>query len=119
MLNYLKEETFIQTIIFFIGEHNYERPHTNDNILDIDERRPTNQIVTKCSSWNIVTTLRGTNILKVEKGHNDADDNNDTNILDEAIETPNDSDYHEPWPQHPNSTISHLPRSQVTRASQS
>jgi hypothetical protein len=32
----------------------------------------------------------------VEKGHNDADDNNDTNILDEAIETPNDSDYHEP-----------------------
>jgi hypothetical protein len=26
----------IQTTIAFIGEHNYEWPHTNDGILDIE-----------------------------------------------------------------------------------
>jgi hypothetical protein len=63
--------------------------------------------------------VHGTNTLEVEEGCNNDDDDFDTNILDEAIEAPNDSDYHEPQPQHPNSTISHLPRSQITRASQS
>jgi hypothetical protein len=39
--------------------------------------------------------LCGTNISKVEEGCNDDDDDHDTNILDEAIEALNDSDYHE------------------------
>ncbi len=56
-------------------------------------------------------TLCGTNILEVEEGCNDDDDDNDTNIPNEVIEAPNDSDYHEPQPQHPNSTINHPPRS--------
>jgi hypothetical protein len=42
---------------------------------------------------------------------------NDTDIPNEAIEAPNDSDYHEPRPQHPNPTISHPPRSGITRVS--
>jgi hypothetical protein len=50
--------------------------------------------VTKHSRQNIITTLCGTNISKVKERCND-DDDNDTNILDEAIEAPNDSDYHE------------------------
>jgi len=51
--------------------------------------------------------------LEVEEGHNDDDDDddNDIDIPHEAIEAPNDSEYHEPRPQHPNSTINHLPRS--------
>jgi zona occludens toxin (predicted ATPase) len=54
--------------------------------------------VTKHSGRNIITNLRGTDILEMEEGHNDDDDDddNDINILDEAIEAPNDSDYHEP-----------------------
>jgi hypothetical protein len=40
--------------------------------------------------------LHGIDISKAEEGRNDDDDDNDTNILDEAIEVPNDSDYHEP-----------------------
>ncbi len=70
--------------------------------------------MTKRSSQNIITNLRGTNILEMEEGHNDDDDDDDdddTNIPDEAIEPPNDNDYHEPRPQHLNSTISHLHRS--------
>jgi len=57
----------------------------------------------------------------MEEGHNDDDDDddNDINILDEAIEAPNDSDYHEPWPQHLNFAINHPPRSWITKASQS
>jgi hypothetical protein len=48
----------------------------------------------------------------MEEGCNDDDgDDNDTNILDEAIEALNDSDYHELQPQHPNSAISHPFRS--------
>ncbi len=66
---------------------------------------------------NIITTLRRTNISKAEEGRNDDDDDNDTNIHDEAIEALNDNDYHEPRPQHPNSTINHPPRSQITKAS--
>jgi hypothetical protein len=91
---------------------------TNDGILDIEGRHPTKRIVTKCLGQNIITTLRGTNILEVEEGHNDDDEDNDTDILDETIEAPNDNDFHEPPPQHPNSTISHPPRSQITRGSQ-
>ncbi len=72
--------------------------HIDDSILDIEGRRPTKRIVTKHLGQNMITTLRGTNTSKVEEGHNIDDDDNDTNILDEAIETPNDSDYHEPWP---------------------
>jgi hypothetical protein len=69
------------------------------------------------SRRNIITNLCGTNISKVEEGCNDDDDNNDIDILDETIEAPNDSDYHELWPQHPKLAISHPPRSQITRAS--
>ncbi len=47
---------------------------------------------------NIITTLRRTNISKAEEGRNDDDDDNDTNIHDEAIEALNDNDYHEPDP---------------------
>ncbi len=32
----------IQTTIDFVGEHNYEWPHTNDDILDIEGQHPTN-----------------------------------------------------------------------------
>jgi len=40
--------------------------------------------------------LCGTNISEMEEGCNDDDDDDhDTNILDEAIEALNDSDYHE------------------------
>jgi len=55
----------------------------------------------------------GKNILKMKEGCNDDDDDNDTNIPDQAIEAPNDSDYHEPRPQHPNSTINHLVKSWI------
>jgi hypothetical protein len=75
--------------------------------------------VTKHLGRNIITTLHGTNTSKAKKEHNDDDDDNDTDILDEAIEAPNDSDYHESQPQHPNSTINHLFRSQIKKASQS
>jgi hypothetical protein len=107
-INWGKRPT-IQTTIVFVGEHNYEQPHTNDGILDIEGQHPTKQIVSKCLSQNIITTLCGTNTLETEEGHNN--DDNDINIPDEAIEAPNDSEYHEPRPQHPNSTINHLPRS--------
>jgi hypothetical protein len=74
--------------------------------------------MTKHSSRNIITTLHGIDTLEAKEGCNDDDDDNDTNILDDqAIEAPNDSDYHEPRPQHQNSTISHPPRSQITRVS--
>jgi hypothetical protein len=40
--------------------------------------------------------LCGTNNSKVEEGCNDDDDDdNDIDILEETIEAPNDSDYHE------------------------
>jgi hypothetical protein len=75
-------------IIVFISEHNYEQPHTNDGILDIEGLCFTKQIVTRHSRQNIITTLHGTNISKVEEGCNDDDDDNDTDILDETIEAP-------------------------------
>jgi hypothetical protein len=84
-----------QTTITFVCEKNYEQPHTNDGILDIEGRCPTKQIVTKCLRRNIITTLRGTNILVVEEWCNNDDDDNNTNIHDEVIEAPNDSDYRE------------------------
>jgi hypothetical protein len=75
--------------------------------------------MTKHSGQNIITTLFGTNTSKLEEGCNNDDDDDDIDIPDETIEAPNDSDYHEPQPQHPNSTISHPPKSRITRASQS
>jgi len=54
--------------------------------------------VTKHSRQNIITTLCGTYTLEAEEGHNDDDDNNDIDIHDDAIEAPNDNDYHEPRP---------------------
>jgi hypothetical protein len=77
--------------------------------------------MTKCLGQNIITTLCGTNISKVEVARNDDDDDddddNDIDILDEAIEAPNDSGYRKPQPQHPNSTISHPLRSRIVRGS--
>jgi hypothetical protein len=63
--------------------------------LDIEGWCLTKQIVTRHLGQNIITTLHGTNISKVEEGCNNDDDDNDTNIFDETIEAPNDSDYHE------------------------
>ncbi len=54
--------------------------------------------MTKCLGQNTITTLCETNTLEAKEGHND-DDDNDTNILDEAIEAPNGNDYHEPRPK--------------------
>jgi hypothetical protein len=71
--------------------------------------------VTKRLGQNIITTLHGIDISKTKEGCNDNDDDNENDILDEAIEAPNDSDYHEPLPQHPNPTISHPFRSRITR----
>jgi hypothetical protein len=52
--------------------------------------------VTKHSRQNIITTLNGTNTSKAKERHNDDDDfDNDIDIPNEAIEAPNDSDYHE------------------------
>ncbi len=31
----------IQPTITFVGEHNYEQPHTDDGILDIEGQHPT------------------------------------------------------------------------------
>ncbi len=73
-------------------------PPTNDGILDIEGHHPTKWIVTKHSGWNIIANLHGTNTLEAKEHHNDDDDDNDTNILDETIEAPNDSNYHELWP---------------------
>jgi hypothetical protein len=52
--------------------------------------------VTKHLGQNIITTLRGIDISKVEEGCNDDDDHNDVDIPNEAIEAPNDNDYQEP-----------------------
>jgi hypothetical protein len=60
---------------------------------------PPNKIVTKCLRWNIIMTLCGIDIFKMKDWSNDDDDDNDTNVPDEAIEAPNDSDYHEPHPK--------------------
>ncbi len=43
----LGERPIVQTTITFMGEYNYERPHTNDGILDIEGWCPTKRIVTK------------------------------------------------------------------------
>jgi hypothetical protein len=98
-----KEKHIVQTTIAFVGEYNYEQPHIDDGILDIEGRCPTKQIMIKDLGWNIITTLCGTNISEAEEGRNDDDDDNNTNIHYEAIEAPNDNGYHEPQPQHLNS----------------
>jgi hypothetical protein len=50
------------------------KDHTNDINLDIEGWHPTKQIVTKRSRQNIITTLHGTYISKVEEGCNDDDE---------------------------------------------
>ncbi len=87
-----------QTTIVFVGKQDYEQPYINYGILDIKGWCPIKRIVTKCSRQNTITTLCGTNTLQAKEGHND-DDDNDTDILDEAIEAPNGNDYHERWPK--------------------
>jgi hypothetical protein len=69
--------------------------------------------VTKHSRQNIIITLCGTYTSETEEGHNDDDDDNDNDIdiPNEAIEAPNDNDYHELRPQHPNLAISYPHRS--------
>ncbi len=96
-----KKRSINQTTIALVGEHNYEWPHIDDGILDIEGWHPTKQIVTKRLGWNIITTFRGIETPKAEEGHDDDDDDdddddNDVDIPNEAIEAPNDSDYHEP-----------------------
>ncbi len=76
-----------------MGEHNYEQPHIDDGILDIEGSCHPKQIVTKHSSRNIITTLCGTYILKVKEGCNSDDDDINTDIPNKAIEVPNDNDY--------------------------
>jgi len=51
--------------------------------------------VTKHLGQNIITTLHGIDTSNAEEGCNDDDDDNDTDIPNEAIKAPNDSDYHE------------------------
>jgi hypothetical protein len=50
--------------------------------------------VAKCSRQNIIIILCETNTSKTEEGCND-DDDNDIDIPNEAIEAPNDTNYHE------------------------
>jgi len=73
--------------------------------------------VTKHSRQNIITTLCRTYTSETEEGHIYDDDDNDIAIPNEVIEAPNDNDYHELRPQHPNLAISYPSRSQITRAS--
>jgi hypothetical protein len=112
-----KKKPIVQTIIVFVGERNYEWPHIDDGILDFEGWHPIKQIVTKHSSWNIITTLHGTNTLQKKEKCNNDDDDNDIEIFYEAIEAPNYSDYNEPQPQHLKSIINHPFRSRITRAS--
>jgi hypothetical protein len=93
-----RKRPIVQTTIDFVNEHNYERLHIDDGILDTEGQHPNKRIVTKHLGWNIIATLHGIDISKAEEGHNDDDDDNDTNIFDEAIKAPNDNDYHEPRP---------------------
>jgi hypothetical protein len=74
--------------------------------------------VTKHLGWNIITTLCGIDISKVEEQHNDDDDDNDTNIHNETIEASNDNGYHELQPHNTLLAIGHPSKSQITRASQ-
>jgi hypothetical protein len=45
------------------------------------------------------------------------DDENDTNIHDEAIEAPNDNDYREPQPHNIILVIGHHSKSRITKVS--
>ncbi len=71
-----------QTTIVFVSKQDYERPHTNDGILDIEEWRFTKWIVTKHLGQNIITTLHVTNTSEAEEGLND---DNGIDIIDETI----------------------------------
>ncbi len=50
---------------------------------------------------NIITSLHVTNISEAEEGLSDDNDDNGIDIIDEAIEAPNDNNNHEPWSQNP------------------
>jgi len=89
-----RDKHIVQTTITFVGEYNNEQPHTDDGILDIEGRCPTDRIMIKDLGWNIITTLCGTNISEAKEGCNDDDDDNNTDIQYEAIEAPNDNGYH-------------------------
>jgi len=91
----LRKRSINQITIVFVSEQDYKQPHTNDGILSIEGHCTIKRIVAKCSGQNIITILCGTNISKAKKGHNDDDDDNDIDILNEAIEAPNDINYHE------------------------
>jgi hypothetical protein len=71
----------------FISEQDYDQPHTDDGIKDIEGQHATKWIVTKCLKQNSIMTLCGTNISKVEECHN-GDDDNDININDEWWKAP-------------------------------
>jgi hypothetical protein len=45
-----RKRPIVETTITFVGEHNYERPHIDEGILDIEGWCPTKQIVTKRSN---------------------------------------------------------------------
>jgi hypothetical protein len=63
--------------------------------MDIKGQHLTKQIVTKCSRWNIIMNLHGTNISKAKEWCN-GDDDNDININDDGNEAPNHNNHHEP-----------------------
>jgi len=71
----------------FISEQDYDQPHTDDGIIDIEGQHATKWIVTKCLKQNSIMTLRGTDISKAEECHN-GDDDNDININDEWWKAP-------------------------------
>jgi hypothetical protein len=63
--------------------------------MDIKGQHFTKQIVTKCSRWNIIMNLHGTNISKAKKWYN-GDDDNDIHINDDGRKAPNHNNHHEP-----------------------
>jgi hypothetical protein len=64
--------------------------------------------VTNYWGQNIITTLCGIDTFEVEEKHNNDDNDTDTDIPNQPIETTNDTNYHEPQPQNPNLAISHF-----------
>jgi hypothetical protein len=50
MSSYSREIFYYSTTIIFVGEHYYERPHTNDDILDIEGQMNCDNVRAKISS---------------------------------------------------------------------
>jgi hypothetical protein len=102
-----------KTMIIFIGELDYDWPHTNWHhqigIMSINGWCPIKRVVTKQVGQNIIITLCVTNISKVEEWCND----------DDGKEAPNDSDYHESQLQNTNPTTNSVSTFKIIRASQS